>query len=148
MEDLLLDFSLSLYSNSKFFIQINKKSSFTYPRDVVFFLVCFFLGFFCVCKMSFSQILVMLSIATSRAFPRSENKIEREFWMKLCVQTMQHLTEKGKGAETDLCRESKTKTPELWILLHLLFDFFFFWLENFLEICSMSITYLFWSVYH
>lgn len=75
-----MDFSLSLYSNSKFLIQINKKSSFTYPRDVVFFLVCFFgfwgflLFFFCVCKMSFSQILVMLSIATSRAFPRSEKK--------------------------------------------------------------------------
>lgn len=38
---------------------------------------------------------------------------------------MQHLTEKGKGAETDLCRESKTKTPELWILLHLFSDFIF-----------------------
>lgn len=75
-----MDFSLSLYSNSKFLIQINKKSSFTYPRDVVFFfLVCFFgvfgfFVFFFVCKMSFSQILVMLSIATSRAFPRSEKK--------------------------------------------------------------------------
>lgn len=70
---LLLDFSLSLYSNSKFLIQINKKSSFTYPRDVVFFWFVFlgfwvFWGFFC------SQILVMLSIATSRAFPRSEKK--------------------------------------------------------------------------
>lgn len=48
MEDLLLDFSL--YSNSKFLIQINKKSSFTYPRDVVFFLVCFFGGFFVCVK--------------------------------------------------------------------------------------------------
>lgn len=119
---LLLDFSLSLYSNSKFLIQINKISSFTYPRDVVLFCFCFFFGcFLCVCKMSFSQILVMLSIATSRAFPRSEKKIEREFYMKLCVQTMQPLTEKDKGAETDLWRESKTKTPELWILLHLFF---------------------------
>lgn len=45
--------------------------------------------------------------------------------MKLCVQTMQHLKEKGKGAETDPCRESKTKTPELWILLHLFSDFIF-----------------------
>lgn len=74
-----MDFSLSLYSNSKFLIQINKKSSFTYPRDVVFFFGLFFgvfrfFVFFCVCKMSFSQILVMLSIATSRAFPRSEKK--------------------------------------------------------------------------
>lgn len=38
---------------------------------------------------------------------------------------MQHLKEKGKGAETDPCRESKTKTPELWILLHLFSDFIF-----------------------
>lgn len=78
-----MDFSLSLYSNSKFLIQINKKSSFTYPRDLVFFFGLFFwvlgfFGFFCVCKMSFSQILVILSIAISRAFPRSEKKKSNE----------------------------------------------------------------------
>lgn len=74
--------------------------------------------------------------------------------MKLCVQTMQHLTEKGKGAETDLCRESKTKTPELWILLHLFSDFFFslgkflrnvFHVHYILILIGLTISLTLWS---